>query len=101
MDVALVGCAREPQSLENGWRDRLHMGGDLGERVIMNGLAWRRRTAVSSLWWPLIDLDSLQIPAWMGILRLPVVVSSLVGGPGLCSRHIRGRKRLVGLLEPR
>ena len=77
------------------------MAGDLGERVVMNGLAWRRRTAVSSLWWPLINLDPLHIPAWMGILRLPVVASSPMGGPVLCPRPIRGRKRLVGLLEPR
>ena len=37
----------------------------------------------------------------MGILRLPVVASSLMGGPGLCPRPMQGRKRLVGLLEPR
>jgi len=37
----------------------------------------------------------------MGILRLPVVASSLMGGPGLCPRPMRGRKRLVGSLEPR
>ena len=39
----------------------------------------------------------------MGILRLQVVVNSLMGGPGLRPRPmpIRGRKRLVGPLEPR
>ena len=61
----------------------------LGERVIMNGLAWRRRTAVSSLWWPLIDLDSLQILAWMGILRLPVDASSSLSGRGICPHPMR------------
>ena len=101
MDVALVGCARGLQSLENGWRHQLHMGGDLGERVVMEGLAWRRRTAGVL---PLVAPDRpgfAQISAYMGILRLQVVVSSLMGGPGLCSRPIRGRKRLVGLLKPR
>ena len=46
-------------------------------------------------------LDSPQILAWMGILRLAVVASSMMGGPGLCPRPIRGRKSLAGLLKPR
>jgi len=101
MDDALVGCARGLQSLKNGWRHQLHMGGDLGERVVMEGLAWRRRTAgVLPLGAP--DRPGFaQISAYMGILRLQVVVSSLMGGPGLCPRHMRGRKSLVGLLKPR
>ena len=100
MDVALVGCAREPQSLEKGWRHQIQMGGDLFERVVMDGLAWRRRTAGVLPLVALIDLDTLQISAYMGILRLQVV-SSLMGGPGLCPHPIRGRKSLVGLLKPR